>query len=123
MAVTVAEYPCRIHLDDGRDLAPVWLVAGLEPDDGAGPWPTVVWRWSRITNRAEQYAVSTAAPVELGAGRWRLAIDGAPDGHALAGQSVTIVRAPGSGGCCGDPMRSFRPPGVSHRRVAAHRHR
>jgi hypothetical protein len=121
--VTLAEYPCRLHLPNdlrGRTIEPVWLVAGLEPDDGAGPWPTVVWRWSAVSGGAYQYAVSAAAPVELSAGVWRLPIEDAPPGHELAGVTVTIARG-GTGGCCGDPMRSFRPPGVT--RVHRTRHR
>lgn len=115
MAVTLAEYPCRVHLPNGREVAPVWLVAGNLPEDGAGPYPTNVWRWSSITRSPYQWLVSRCEPEQLSPGVWRLHLEGV-EGGAFDGQDVTISRAPGSS-CCGDPMKAFRPPGVTHRRA------
>lgn len=98
----------------GRDYQPLRMTHGIDAD-GEPADLTILWKWSAGAGTA--YPLVTVPgppePIEGNPGRWRLRLGPDADIAAAAGGPwegvVHAVRRP-SASCCGDPMKTWRPP-------------
>jgi hypothetical protein len=103
---------------DGQVRKPIYLqvAPGLTADgettEGAPP-VAILWAWSAALGKAFPLLTTSAAVVDVVGRTDRWTID--------TGDGVWLLRYDRSASCCGDPMRSFRPPGTRAARRSASR--